>query len=189
MVDSELNPHETNKDFKDYIKLKNPYGKNEGKIILFISLMFSIALLITIALLQFDEYDSYLKLRKSYLFYTGIVCYAVDIGGFDIITTPLAVVIIIIFVFIYKRRSLCVKKCSWRNFGLPMIVSVWNKSDRIYTSFVYGRIAYEVFRIVQGLIGQRANSFKISLPENVTDPTDLFRLLMRVVEVIFIGIS
>ena len=70
-----------------------------------------------------------------------------------------------------------------------MIVSVWNKSDRLYTSFVYGRIAYEVFRIVQGLIGQRANSFKITLPENVTDPTDLFKLLMRVVEVIFIGIS
>ena len=73
MSESELKHQGTEDDFKDYIKLKNPYGKNEGKVILILSLIFSIALLITIALLQFDEYDSYMKLRRSYLFYTGIV--------------------------------------------------------------------------------------------------------------------
>lgn len=178
-----------NEDFHDYIKIKNPYGKNEGKIVFFLSLIISVALLIAIGLLQFDEYDSYLKQRNSYLLYTGILCYAVDIGGFDIITTPLAVIIIIIFIILYKRRSLCIKRCGWKNFGLPMIVSVWNKTDRTYTSFVYGRIAFEVFRIVEGLIAKRPNAFKITLPEGVHDPTDLFKLLMRILEVIFIGIS
>ena len=178
---------EKNKIFSNQSDNLHLFGKYEGIIVAVLGIFVSIALLAVIGILQYDVYDSFLKIKNTYILYSGIVCFAVDIGGIDIVTTPVAFLLIIIFTIIYKRRSFCINRCSWKNLGLPSIVSLWKKTDRTYTAFVYGRIAYEVFRIIQGLITKPINSYKITLPDG-TDPTDLFKLLMRIFEVIFIGI-
>jgi hypothetical protein len=169
----------------DHIIRKNPYGKHEGIFVFLCSLFLSIAVLITIGILQYDVYDALLKIRLSYIKDGAGMCVAVDFHNFDILTTPFAAFLLIIFIFLYKRRVLCVNKCSWKHIGLPMIVSLWNKTDRTLTGIVYGRIAYEVFRIVQNLFQPDSSSI-ITLPE--PDPTGLFKLLMRIIEVILIGL-
>ena len=86
----------------------------------------------------------------------------------------------------YKRREFLVKKYQFRNIGLPMIVSGWNKTDRFNTSMVYGYMAFSVFAIIYpGL----SNTSEILKNANITDITGLLKLLIKTVEVIILGFS
>jgi hypothetical protein len=146
-------------------------------------------LTITVALLQYDTYDSFLKSRYSYLDAGLIPCNVIDYDDIDYVMIPFAALLIITFIIIYKRRSFCVKKCKFKRIGLPMIISLWNKTDRSKTALVYARIAFEVFLLIQGITQGTKQLPSISLPTGVTDPTGLFNLLIKIITVLLIGIS
>ena len=148
--------------FIDYMEHKNLVKKYERTIIIFLSIFLSISLLIIIGLTQYDVYDGYFKQRNFYLIDGAYLCYYINLTDIDCIMTPLSVIILIIFTFLYKRRSCCLNKCTWRNIGLPMITSLWNKTDRTCTGLVYARIAFEVFRLFQNLFTGNSNNTGIS---------------------------
>ena len=80
-----------------------------------------------------------------------------------------------------------IKKILIFNFyflGLPMIVSCWNKTDRIYTSIVYGAIAFNIF----GIVRDSLNGASKTLFTGVPDPSGLLTLLSRVIQMFMIGI-
>ena len=133
--------------------------------------MLAIALTITVALFQYEAYDSYFKARYSYLNAGLNPCNQIDYDDIDYIMIPFAAILIIIFIFLYKRRSFCVKKFKFRNIGLPMVISLFNKTDRSKTALVYARIAFEVFLLIQGITQGTKQLPSIALPVGVTDPT------------------
>jgi hypothetical protein len=65
------------------------------------------------------------------------------------VSTPLAAFLLIIFIIIYKRRVFLKNKFKYRNIGLPMTVSLWNKTDRLYSGLVFGLLAFTVFGVVK----------------------------------------
>ena len=67
-----------------------------------------------------------------------------------------------------------------------MIVSCWNKSDRLFTCLTYGIIAYNVYRIIRDSIGSSQSLYTLT---GVDDPSGLLRLLLKIVEIIIIGLS
>jgi hypothetical protein len=144
--------------FSDYLNRKNIYKAYERNVILLTSLLLSISLLITIGLLQYEVYDSYFKQRYDYMIETSYLCYYINLTDIDCVMTPLSLLLIITFIFIYQRRSCCLNRCSWKNIGVPMITSLWNKTDRANTAVVYARIAFEVFRLFQNLFQGNSNN-------------------------------
>lgn len=175
-------------DLNDHLMRKKPYGKYEEIIVSLLAVLLTISLITVVALVQYETYDSYFKSRNSYLVAEYTPCEIVDYGDINYIMTPIAVGLIIIFIILYKRRSCCLAKCKCSQFGLPMITSLWNKTDRSKTAFVYARIAFEVFLLIQGLFQGTKVLPSISLPPGVTDPTGLFNLLIKIVCVLLIGI-
>ena len=137
----------------DYMNLKNKYGlkKHEYLIILCLSILLTISLLITIVLIQYDTYDSHLKKRFSYLETGDTLCKYVDSSDTDVVMTPFAGFLLIVFTLFYKRRSCCLNRCKWKNIGLPIIIGVWTKKNRMLSALVFARIAFDVFRLFQNL--------------------------------------
>ena len=176
-------------ELNDFFDRKTPYGKYEGIVVFFLALLLSVALLVSVAIIQFDVYDSYFKQRYFYLIEGYIGCFYLDYSDVNLVMTPLSAFLLIIFMFLYKRRQLCTNKCNnWRNIGLPMITSLWNKTDRTKTGLVYGRIAYEVFLLIQNIAQGNPNNTGFTLPPGTKDPTGLFNLLMKVFDMLLIGI-
>jgi hypothetical protein len=79
-------------------------------------------------MLQYDEYFAYVNQRYDYINQTEKYCDATKpLSSIDIISTPIAAFLLILYIIIYKRRSFLKNKFKYRNIGIPMTVSVWNK--------------------------------------------------------------
>ena len=168
---------------------KNRKRKLQGKVRSILVFSVSIILtLVTIALmgvLQYDDYFAFVNQRYDYLIQFKDYCDTINFGNVDVISTPIAGFLTIIYIVIYKRREFLVDKLRYRNIGLPMITSCWSKQYRFYSAIVYGVIAYNVFNVIKNLL--IPNEHQIKLP--FEDPTGLLKLLIKIFEVIMIGIS
>ena len=68
-----------------------------------------------------------------------------------------------------------------------MIVSLWKKNDRFNSLMVYGLLAHRIFLIIENSISN--TNTPTGLTRNVNDPTGLLKLLVKVFEVICLGMS
>ncbi len=105
-------------------KLEKPFYI---KIVFLISCLLSICSIIIICMLQYDKYFANINQRYDYLNETRGFCDKSELSTIDIISTPIAGFLIILYIIIYKRRVFLRNRFKYRNVGLPMVVSVWNK--------------------------------------------------------------
>lgn len=160
-------------------------GTNRSKLVLLLSTILAISAILTIGLFQYDEFFAYINDRFDYIDDTKAFCNQLDLANIDIVSTPIATFLIIMYILLYKRRVYLRRKFKYRNIGIPMVVSCWNKSNRLFSSFCYGLIAFNVFNIVRNSLISNNNTTKYF---HFKDPTGLFPLLMKVIEVFFIGV-
>jgi hypothetical protein len=139
----------------EQMKKKYIYKQRERNVMMCLSLILTVSLLIAIGLIQYDTYDSHVKKRTSYLEHGSTLCEYVNSNENDFIMTPIAAILLIIFVLLYERRSCCLNKCNWKHIGLPMIISLWNKTERAMTGLVYARIAFDIFRAFQTFLDKQ----------------------------------
>ena len=101
-------------------------------------------------------------------------------GFFNIITTPLALLLTLFYMFLFWRRSCCLR-CFLRRPAPPMIVHPFKKQDRFLSACVYGIMANEVMKI--GLQAIFKTSSVDLITRHVNDSSGLFRLALRVAQV------
>ena len=110
---------------------------------------------------------------------TKSICDIVDFSTFSIVSHPLAFLLIILYMFLFWRRSCCIN-CLFRRPAAPMIISPYKKNNRFYSAVIYGIIAFDVMEIVQSAISKTSSADVFS--KYVQDPSGLFKLLIRLVE-------
>lgn len=154
-------------------------------IICILSIIVTITSVVLIAVLQSDEYHAVLDDRFEYINATTSFCKVLNMSDIDIISTPIAFLLICIFAFLSKRRSLCRKKCKWPYLGLPQIIGVFSKRSRFESAIVYGAISLIVFNIINQTNEDAFAKFEVIK----TDPTGLLRLFVRIFKVLMIGLS
>jgi hypothetical protein len=152
-------------------------------VIVVISIIFACCCIGIVAYMQFYTYDCLVRNDTVPLIQLELTCKTIYYGNFEIMSGPSALLIIIFYIILYKRRTFLVERFRFQHIGLPMIVSCWSKTDRFYTGILYGRIAYEVFTIFLNL---RKSIFGIDI---TIDPTGFLTLLVKIFQVLIIGIS
>lgn len=176
----------TSEPVYEHYRLRQFEGKTRSKLVsILLSVILSLSVLSSIALLQYDEYVAYINKRIGYINETKAFCQRLIFTNIDTISTPIAGLLVILYVLIYKRRVFLRNEFRYRNVGLPMMVSCWNKSDRLFSAFTYGLIAFNVFGIVKSSIDGSNNLISIW---NVNDPTGLLDLLYKIVQMFLVGI-
>jgi hypothetical protein len=104
----------------------------------------------------------------------------------NVFSTPIAGCLIIFYSLLFRRRVFLRNKFKFSNIGLPMVVSCWNKENRLFSSFIYCLMALNVFEILKNTIEDNSNDSKIYKFE---DPSGLLSLLVKIIEIIIIGLS
>ena len=118
---------DTSRIITDHYKFKKLERKFKVKSIFFISCLLAISVVVIICVLQYDEYYANINQRYDYINQSEAFCNIIQFSEIDVISTPISFLLIIIYILIYKRRVFLRNKFKYRNIGLPMIVSVWNK--------------------------------------------------------------
>jgi hypothetical protein len=179
------------KDTCDIIYQHHRRRKLEKKylnlILFFISIVMSIGTILVISFVNYDEVFAARNDRIDYLNSTHQLCGEITYGVIDLISTPIALALLIFYIILYKRRVFLKDKFKYNNIGLPMIVTSTNKRARFYTAMVYGLIALNIFEIVLSTLDKKRKS-DIDI-KKINDPTDIVKLLFRIAQVIFVGIS
>jgi Na+/melibiose symporter-like transporter len=119
--------NDTSNIIVDHYRFKKLEGKFRIKSIFLISCLLAIFVVVIICMLQYDEYSAYVNQRYDYINQTEKHCNATKLSSIDIISTPIAAFLLILYIIIYKRRRFLKNKFKYRNIGIPMTVSVWNK--------------------------------------------------------------
>jgi hypothetical protein len=162
-------------------------GNKRQSFVLLASTLLAIGTFVSITFMQFDNYIAYQSDRYEYINSTLSFCHVFDIVvNVQVISTSIAIALIIFYVILFKRRVFLRYRFKYRNVGLPMIVSCWNKNERLFSSFIYGLIALNVFEILYNSISGQSNMKKFV---QFKDPTGLLSLLFKIIEIIFIGLS
>jgi hypothetical protein len=99
------------------------------------------------------------------------------------ISHPFAAIIIILYVFMNKRRSFATSVLGGRP-GLPQIISPFSKTRRYTPSLVYCVIAYHVYRIIHDTILAEGKSDTDFLGKSFHDPTGLTKFAIKIVMVL-----
>ena len=155
-------------------------------ILFFISILLTIGTILIISLVNYDESFAALNDRQAYLNSTHYACKKITYGVIDLISTPIALVLTVFYMVLYKRRVFLRNKFKYKNIGLPMIVTNWTKFSRFYTAMVYGLIALSIFEIVTSTFGSSQADLDI---KNVGDKSGILKLMFRITQVILVGIS
>jgi hypothetical protein len=175
-------------------------------IILCLSVALFCSCSVIVGYLQYQSYGEYLETVKAVsveynvtsdnvetlfiLVATGLysrrICETLKYGNFPIVTTSIALLLMIFYACICKRRSFLNNKIKCGHFGLPLIISCWNKTDRFYTSIIYGRIAYEVFDIL--LVTLTSSGPPLFYVKTAIDPSGILALVMTIIKVLFVGL-
>ena len=92
-----------------------------------ISILLALGFVLAVFFIQFDEFTANLNDRDDYVKKAKSFCETSQFADIDIISTPIAASLIILYILIYRRRVFLRNKYKYRNIGLPMIVSCWNK--------------------------------------------------------------
>ena len=157
------------------------------RILFLISTLFSFLSIFLIGKIQVDNFNALVNNRTLNLNETLPICQAININNVNYFSVALAFLLILLYVTMYKRRVFLIKLCRFRNMGLPMIVSCWNKTDRLYTSLTYGVIAFNIYAILRDSELVQNNNSKSDLKS--IDVTGLIRLLYKIFEMLVIGLS
>jgi hypothetical protein len=188
-------------------------GKKRVTCILVVSSLLAICSFTTISLLIFNSYWAYLNFRDDYLDQIESFCYVFDqLVNVQTISTSVGAGLIVYYILLFKRRVFLRDRFKYRNVGIPMVISSWNKTDRLFTSFVYGLIALNVFevalffshnkklfcfwvislskqkKVLYNILEGNSNVKRYVKPV-FTDPTGLISLLFKILEVLLIGLS
>jgi hypothetical protein len=118
---------DTSRIITDHYRFKKLERKFKVKSIFFISCLLAISVVVIICVLQYGEYNANINQRYDYINQSEAFCNIIQFSEIDIISTPISFLLIILYILIYKRRVFLRNKFKYRNVGLPMIVSVWNK--------------------------------------------------------------
>jgi hypothetical protein len=78
---------------------------------------------ITLGVIQYQNYERIVN--NSTNVEMQRICKIFDYGNFEIVLSSLALLIMLIYVSLFKRRSFLRNKLKTRQFGLPSIVSCW----------------------------------------------------------------
>jgi hypothetical protein len=190
----------------DHFLFDNKRKKNRSKcVILALSLVLLCICSGSVGILQYINYDIYLENIKEVNVVTNstyaiedvikfvaggligqTICNTLNYWNFDIVPTSIAIGLMLIYTIMSKRRSLLTRQLGCRYLGLPNVISVWAKTDRFYTSIIYGRIAYEIFEILIGRVS--GNDGPIFYFDTKIDPSGILPLLMIIVKVLLIGL-
>lgn len=160
-------------------------GNVRSRLVFFLSTFLAISAITTIGLLQYDEFIAYINDRHDYIERTKFFCNQIEFSNIDLVATPIAVFLVLLYILIYKRRVFLRNKFRYRNIGVPMMVSCWNKTDRMFSAFTYGLIAFNVFGIVKDSLNGSDSFKKIS---STKDPSGLLPLLYRVFQMFLVGV-
>ena len=165
---------------------RNKLEKSYLKLIRFLlSLVLSIGTIVLISLVNYDVVNAVKTNQTKYLDSVQETCNKITYGVIDLISTPVSIALLIFYVIIYKRRVFLVKNFKYKNIGLPMITTIWNKSFRFNSAMVYGLMAQTVVEI----IGSDGTNKADNDIRNVNDPTGIVKLLFQIAQVILVGIS
>ena len=179
-------------DTCDIIYEKHRRRKLEKKylnLILFsISIVLALGTIIIISFVNYDQVFAAINDRSDYLDSTYSACDRTTYGVIDIISTPIAGALLILYAVLYKRRVFLRDKYKYNNIGLPMITTSWNKTNRFYTACVYGLVALSIYEIVLATLTGDKTAASRDL-KNTKDPTGILKLLFRITQVILVGIS
>ena len=160
-------------------------GSKRKHLLLLLSLLLAVCAIVIVTLLQFDEFNAYANGRFDYLNKTKVLCPQIRVSNINITSTPISIILLLIYVVLYKRRTFLVAKFKYKNIGLPMMISMWKKNDRLFSAFTYGTIAFNIYNIVKNYLNQETTSKSLV---NVNDITKTMPLLIKIVEVFLIGI-
>ncbi len=169
-----------------YKSFNNGDSKIKPYLLTIIPIIITAASITLIIWLQYDSYNSFINGN-----FTNVndkndgLCFEKD-NYINIISTPIAIFLILIYLFLFKRRSFLINKFKYKKIGLPMIVSCWNKENRLFSSFIYGLIALNVFEILLNTLQGKSNSSKIYSFE---DPSGLLSLFIKIIEMMLVGLS
>jgi hypothetical protein len=164
-------------------KLRKTYFNS---MIFFISILMSIGTIVIISFVNYDEAFAAKNHRNDYLESSHSACKKNSYGLINLISAPVAIALLIFYIVLYKRRVFLREKYKYKNIGLPMILSVWNKSLRFNTAMVYGLISFRIVEIISSTLLKSQADVDI---ENAKDPSGILKLLFRIAQVILVGIS
>lgn len=176
--------HNSDVIYESY-RRKQLEGKIRSRIVFLLASFLAIGAIISVGLMQYDEYFAFINDRFEYINQTKSFCNAIGLANIDIISTPIAGALCLVYIVLYKRRLFLRDKFKYRNVGLPMLVSCWKKTDRLLSAFTYGLIAFNIFNIVKNAINSNQNSKKIL---TIKDPSGILPLMVKVLEMFLIGI-
>ena len=154
-----------------------------------ISLLIALASFLIVFFVIYTEYTEFCNGNGDYFNATFVYCQTSRFGSIDTVTVSIASVILLVFIGVYKRRVFLVGLYTFRNIGLPMLVSLWNKTDRLNTMVIYGLISQNVFQVVVNSLFGDSIGLASVIKKNVNDPTGLLLLFAEIFEVLLLGIS
>ena len=166
-------------------RIKKLEGKKRTMCLIFLSCFLALCAIVSTTLLQYDEYFAYINDRNDYIASSKEFCHKILFYNIDLVSTPIAGFLIIIYILLYKRRVLWVNKIKYRNVGMPMMVSLWSKNDRRFSAFTYGLIAFNIYTVVRNSLRGSASAHLIT---SFKDPSGILALLLKVVDMILIGV-
>lgn len=159
-------------------------GTTRSRLTTLLSMIFSLSAIGSIGILQFDEYFAFINDRTSYIQSSKGFCRSINLANINIISTTIAGVLLIFYVVLYKRRVFLRDKFKYRNFGLPMMTSMWSKKDRSLYCITYGLIAFNIFTVVRDNLLDNNNTKLLQ----VKDPSGIASLLIKVITIMLIGV-
>jgi hypothetical protein len=153
-------------------------------ILIILSSILSLVSIISISILQYSNYRAFITNNTNLINKTEAYCFLRS-NYIDFVSTPISLVLILIYILLFKRRIFWRNKFRYRNVGLPMIVSCFNKTERLYTCLVYGLISLNVFEIIKSNLEGNSNYSKLV---HLNDYTGILRILFNIVEIMIIGL-
>lgn len=128
---------ETSAIIYDHYRQQRLEGKIRAKLVLTVSVFLAASVIVIICALNYDEYFAYINQRTDYVNSAKDICNSTKYVNIDFVSTPIAAALLILYVIIYRRRVFLRRKFKYRNLGLPMIVSCWNKV--LYINYLFGK--------------------------------------------------
>lgn len=150
------------------------------------TIIFTVISLSIIGVLQGKNIISFQKNQTQKIESRMALCGKIYFSNFNIISHPIASFLVVFYMFIFWRHRFAVD-CLLARPAVPMIIHPFKKRARFMSACVYAIIAYEVMNIVEDTLTHQNHGEQDILDayaDMVPDPTGLFTLFMRLVEMI-----
>ena len=123
---------------------------------------------------------------EFYINETSVLCNLIGGTSFNLISHPIALLIVITCSFLVWRKSFCVSYCFGRP-AFPMIIPPYKKHDRFNSALVYGLIATNIIKMFLDFITRNTNSDRFS--STVKDPTGLLSLFVQIFDILIMALK